>query len=297
MASIPHIKYIESLVLSKFSIDEIKEKLEEYNLEFNKKVVSIIIKTLRDEKPDYFDGQDPEPADPEWIRDVGVVEMYSHFTNHVVDEDSAPVDGAFKLINDPMMYRLITSMAIALMDDQDIELIVNGKFNMEYTSEDIKMFLKYFFNLDGWALKERQDYVEKVKDPQLSQYYKIALKKDKGYLMWKLGAAPELDYGKMMKDMVTDSYYNFKEQGDVKPELAQKWARVAIKLTDKIEKYNKEKKGDGAESFMDNFEFEIKSVASEKEEAGKEDIEDEIPHISDMQEDHPALDGGDEDDS
>lgn len=66
--TVPHIKYIEALVASKHSIDEIEEKLKEYNLAFDDKVkeaTSIIIKTLRQEKPDYFKPADPDPVDPD----------------------------------------------------------------------------------------------------------------------------------------------------------------------------------------------------------------------------------------
>lgn len=219
--------------------------------------------------------------------------MFAHLTGFSLPENKPSVEGAFQLLNDPMMYRLITSMAIALINDEDIELIVNGKFNMEYTASDVKMFLKYFFNLEDWTLRDRQRYVEKVEDPQLTRYYKIALKKDKNYLLWKLGAAPEQDFGKMMKDMLNDSYYNFKEQSDTKPELAQKWARIAVKIGDRIESYDKEVKGgsDGAD-FLANVEFKIKSVASNtkpKEENDDNAIEDDIPHIGDLEEEHPTL--------
>ena len=73
--------------------------------------------------------------------------MFCHFTGLQFPEKLDKVDGAFKLLNDPLMYRLITSMGLALITDEDIELIINGKFNMEYSAEDIKLFLKYFFNV------------------------------------------------------------------------------------------------------------------------------------------------------
>lgn len=60
----------------------------------------------------------------------------------------------------------------------------------------------------------------------------------------------------MLGDMITDSYYNFKEQSKVKPDVAQKWGALALRLADKIESINKEKQG--AKSFVDDFEFKIK---------------------------------------
>lgn len=271
---IPHIKYIESLVVAKKTIDEIVEALARYNLNLPEKALVIIIDTLRDEQPEYFKGK--EAADPEWIRKLGIAEMYTYLTNFSFPEPLPSPKNAFNIINDPLMYRLITSLALARITDEDIELVVNGKFNMEYTSEDINMFLKYFFNVSDWVLRDRQSYVKGITDSQLLPYYKIALKGDKDYLLWKLGAAPEKDFGSMLRDMVNDSYYNFKEQGKIAPEVAQKWAGLAIKLTDRIDSLEKEEK-DNAKNFLDNFEFKVKSnieVTSKPK----------IRHLSELQE-------------
>lgn len=145
--NIPHLKFIETLVISKFSVDKLIEKLEDYDQPIPEKAITIVYDTLRSQAPDYFSAKDPEPADPDWIRDHDLVEGFVYFTNHSFPENVPSLDGAIKILNDPLMYRLITSMALALITDEDIELIVNGKYNMEYSSDDVKMFLKYFFNV------------------------------------------------------------------------------------------------------------------------------------------------------
>lgn len=152
---------------------------------------------------------------------------------------------------------------------------------MEYEVEDVKMFLKYFFNVDDWTLRDRQNYVNGITDPNLLKFYKMALKGDKDYLLWKLGAAPEKDFGMMLKDMVHDSYYNFKEQSKVKPSVAQKWAGLAIKLTDRLDNLEKGDKKGGA-NFFENYEFKIKSdieISSRGVEKG------EVVHLKDLQPD------------
>jgi len=220
--AIPHLKFIETLVISKFSVDGLIQKLEDYDQPIPEKAITIVYDTLRSQVPDYFRPSDPDPADPDWIREHDVVEGYVYLTNNQFPENTPSLDGAIKILNDPLMYRLITSMALALITEEDIELIVNGKYNMEYSSDDVKMFLKYFFNVAEWTLKERQLYVKSINEPQLRKYYKIALKGDKQHLLWKLGVTPEKDFSDMLRDIAQDSYYNFKEQSKIRPDVAQR---------------------------------------------------------------------------
>ena len=138
------------------------------------------------------------------------------------------------------MYRLITSLAFAKITDEDIELIVNGKYNIQYSSDDIEQFLYYFFDVANWSLARKKEYVEQVSSPDLKKFYKLALKGNKDYLVWKLGAAPDKSFDQMLRDMMTDSYYNFKERSKADPELAQKWGGLAVKLTDRLERLEKE---------------------------------------------------------
>jgi len=255
---IPHIKYIESLVVSRKTLEQILEELEKYNLTIPDKAIAIIINTIKDSNPSYFDPVDPDPADPDWIEAMGIQEMFSHLTGFHINGDFISPKKAFQLISDPLMYRLVTALALARIDDQDIDMISNGKFNVEYAAEDIELFLKYFFNVSDWTLSERQQYVNNIEDPELNKYYKMALKGDKDYLLWKLGAAPEKDFGEMLRDMVNDSYYNFKEQSKIKPAVAQRWAGLAIKLTDRIDSLQKEDQKSAA-NFLENYEFKIKT--------------------------------------
>jgi hypothetical protein len=270
---IPHLKFIEALVVSKFTLDRIQEELEKYGLEYNKKAIAIVMNTLRDEMPDYFKGT--EPVNIDWIRDLGVLDMYAHLTHTNTPEKMHPVKNAFDLINDPLMFRLVTSMCVAGIDKEDIDLLESADFNRQYGVEDINIFIKYFFDMEDWTLKERQDYVRTIENTQLSKFYKIALKGDKPYLMWKLGATPEKDFGIMLKDVVNDSYFKFKEDSKIRPELAQKWATLLLRYHDRIQDHEKDKAERG-NKFIQNFEFKIKTIADIEE-------EDERPkHISDL---------------
>lgn len=69
----------------------------------------------------------------------------------------------------------------------------------------------------------------------------------------------------MLRDIAQDSYYNFKEQSKVRPDVAQRWANLTIKVTDRIDSIEKGRKA-GSENLLEDFEFKIKTYSAEKEE-------------------------------
>ena len=59
-------------------------------------------------------------------------------------------------------------------------------------------------------------------------------------MLWKLGPAPDKSFNGMLSDMMVDRYYNFKERSKVDPDTAQRWGALAVKLTDRLERLDKE---------------------------------------------------------
>ena len=211
--------------------------------------------------------------------------MFGYEFNTEVPTGTAGIQGAFEVINDPLMHRLITSMALAGITKEDIELIVNGKYNIHYSSEDIEEFLKYFFNVDKWTLSDKKEYVSQVEDQTLARFYTLALKGDKDYLLWKLGAAPDKSFNLMLRDMMVDSYYNFKERSKVDPDTAQRWGGLAVKLTDRLERL--EKDTDNKQDLIEAIQVQIETLVVNAE-SGKDNKKklsnglDEIKHISEV---------------
>ena len=60
--------------------------------------------------------------------------------------------------------------------------------------------------------------------------------------MWKLGAAPNKTFDSMLRDIMTDSYYNFKENSKINSDIAQKWGMLALKTIEKLERLDKDTK-------------------------------------------------------
>ena len=58
--------------------------------------------------------------------------------------------------------------------------------------------------------------------------------------MWKLGIAPDKSFNSMLQDMFSDSYYNFKEYLQRNPDTANKFGTLAIRISERLDKIEKE---------------------------------------------------------
>lgn len=58
-------------------------------------------------------------------------------------------------------------------------------------------------------------------DKNLRYFYNIALENDQNFLLWKLDLAPQKSYDAMLREMMNDSFYSFKELARKNPGDAQ----------------------------------------------------------------------------
>lgn len=240
---IPFIKFIEALVACKYPIDVIYDRVNQLGVTladmFPREAIAQVYAKLSSIAPEYFKNVAGVP-DPEWLRELGIIKLVAYELKLQISETTVGVQGAFEIIKDQNMYETMSALALAKVTDEDIELIVNGKYNIHYSHEDIKEFLRYFFNVEGWSLSQKKEYVNIVKDKRLVGLYNLALEGDKDYLIWKLGIAPDKSFDQMIKDMSTDAYYNFKEKMKREPEEAQKWGALMLRLSDKLDRLEKD---------------------------------------------------------
>jgi hypothetical protein len=263
MFKFPHTRYVTTLVAGKQSPEAILEDLKKVDLNFPLPGVQEIYEDLKSQQPDYFKSSKAS-IELAWLEEWDIKEMYGfRFDVYTSDTNTRDIEGAFKILNDPLMKRLVTSLAIANITTEDIELVVNGKYNIEYSHEHIRLFLKYFFDVQQYSFAEKKTLVEKVVDPDTKRFFTIALKGDKDYLLWKLGAAPDKSFDAMLRDMMSDSYYNFKERSRVDPDLAQRWGGLAVKLSDRIDRIAGEKTS--SEDFFEELEFKLEETRKEEQ--------------------------------
>lgn len=279
MNSLPYIKYIQTLLLGRVSYPHILKKLEDVNISLtSSNILELVERDLKMDYPGHYAKSKP-PMDIEILKDLDIVSMYGYVFDISFPEGYDGIKGSFKIQNDPQMHKLVTSLCMAKITPEDIDLIANGK-SSEYSSEDITQFVHYFFNVSDWTLREKETYIHNLPQEDLRRFYKIALKNDKDYLLWKLGAAPDKPFDEMLKEMAVDSYYNFKERTKYDPELAQRWGQLVVKLTEKLEKLDKDTRD--KKNMFDEIVF---SLSRDKEKSKKSNSRiKEIPHISHLKE-------------
>lgn len=235
---LPFLKYIQGLILSREPYESVISKIGRLSVPLSKDITEQMILdmygALAKSAGTYLTAMHELP-DIEMLRRFKVVKMVAKHFNLEIEEGFAGLEGANNIVYDKEMYLIVTALAMAKVTDEDIELIVNGKYNIHYSKDDIKEFLHYYFNISSWSLQEKKQYLNYITDPKLLKAYKLAIEGDKDYLLWKLGIAPEKSFDSMLHDMMTDSYYFFKEKAQDSPEEAQKWGALALKITDKIE--------------------------------------------------------------
>ncbi len=264
---LPFLKYIQSLiVVKKYTSEQVLEKIKALDValakDFPEEALKAVYQHLMKSNPKHFQPDVTEP-DIEWLRELDIEKLVCYELNLKSSTGIAGIPGALEMIKDINMYDTITSLAIAKIDDLDIELIVSGKFNIHYTADDIREFLHYFFNIDGWTLSEKKEYVSLVKIEALKKHYELALDGDKDYLIWKLGIAPDKSFDEMLRDMATDSYYNFKEMQKKNADVAQRWAGLSIKLSERVDKMEKE--AEDRKTIFESLEFILSGVDPTKD--------------------------------
>ena len=240
---IPFIKYVEALVACKYTIDVIYDRINSLGIPlsdiFSRDAIEEVYSVVSKTAPNYFKTPGALP-ESEWLRELNISKMVAHELKLQIPETTIGIEGALDIVHDTDMYLTMSSLALAKVDDEDIEMIVNAKYNIHYTAEDIQEFLHYFINVRDWGVSDKRAYVKIITDDKLKRMYDVAIAGDKDYLIWKLGIAPGRSFDQMLRDMSTDAYYLFKEKMRRSPDEAQKWGQLMLKLSDKLDKLQEE---------------------------------------------------------
>lgn len=251
MAKIPHFKYLQVLIAHRLSHGEVQKELEKALLPpIGVKEYKALWDDMYKTAAEYYD--DPESnalPDEQWLRDLDIIELYAYkydfplFTSQERNYINTIMPGTIEILNDPLMRRAIQALSIAgNVPVEDIELIINGKYDITYISDNFSMFLKYFFDIHNWTLAQKRDYVKNLHVSQniFKAIYMIALKHDKSFLLWKLGLAPDKSFDQMLRDIGNDCYYNFKEKQATDPDTALKWGTLMNKVIERLDKVEKD---------------------------------------------------------
>jgi hypothetical protein len=232
----PHKKFIQALLCERYGPDQVFEELSKWNLPFPAQDLQDIYMEIKPQQTAYFNHRRKE-IDRDFLDREGLHQMWAYQFKKSTDLDTNPIRGAFALLENVQLRILLYAMALAGTSAEDMELIVNGKFDINASSDDVDAFLYYFFNLTDFNYSEKVTLEDSfAKDVSTKRAFKLALKGDKNYMLWKLGAAPDKSFDQMLRDMLADSYYLFKEKVLTDPETATKFGSLAVKLADRLER-------------------------------------------------------------
>jgi hypothetical protein len=269
--SIPHLKFVKTLIAHKDDLNTINRELEKSLMP---PLGTQAFSTLRNEMyktyAEYFDDHNPKTEPPEsLLLDHDISELYAYRYKYGLSNVLSAqmvreaMPGAIQILDDPLMRRAMQALSISgNVPEEDIELIINGKYDITYISENFAMFIKYFFDIKSWTLAQKRDYVKTLHPSQkiFREAYAIALKGDKNYLLWKLGLAPDKSFDQMLRDMMVDCFYNFREQTGSNADAALKWGTLMAKISDRLDKMDKD--DDNKVSLYQNLTFELKQDES-----------------------------------
>ncbi len=232
----PHKKFIQAILCERYGPDQVYEELDKVNLPFPAQDLQDIYMEIKPQQAAYFNHRRKE-LDRDFLDKEGLHQMWAYYFEKPTDLDMNPIKGAFALLENLQLRVLLYAMALVGVAAEDMELIINGKFDINASSDDVDAFLYYFFNLKDFNYSEKAMLQDSfAKDVNTKRAFKLALKGDRNYMLWKLGAAPDKSFDQMLRDMLADSYYLFKEKARTEPDTATKFGALAVKLADRLER-------------------------------------------------------------
>ena len=252
---LPHKRFIQTLMVGKKLPEQIDRILNKYGLPVIADYTGISADIVKVD-PDFASGKE-DKISQEALKKLNIESMYGRMFSRAVDPDIAHLDTTFKMLDWQEIKVLLYACLVAGIHPEEIELIINEKFDINASPESVDAFIHYFFDLSDFTRKERYELEEKFAlDLTEKRSINHALKKDKDHMLWKLGVNPDRSYDSMLKEMFSDSFYLFKEKSKTQADMAIKFGTLAVRLSDRIDRVIQAE--DKSKSFFDEIDFNIK---------------------------------------
>jgi len=287
MHKLPYENLVKSMMFRKEQPHDIVVHLRELDLSIPTNIIDLckdLYSYLEKQYPDYFRYGRKNTPESDHLLSEGIYGLYHAHYDLPYDPELryqlTGYDGAIRILEDPKMRRAVQSMALARVTDEDIELMLNARYDLNYGPDDIIFYLQHFFNVKNWRTPHLKDLVDAEVDESFKSMYMLALKGDKGYLLWKLGLSPNRSYQEMLQDMMNDAFYLFKENsksGKADHDLAYKWSQVALKTAEKLERSEKEETD--SQQLFHSIEFNITAPNTPKAVISAEELGEDLPEF------------------
>jgi hypothetical protein len=274
--------YIQTLIIGGMTPQMVIDELTRLSLPIPTNEMPEIVDELRAAVPRFFSHK--EIPDEAIMEELGLAPMYYYRFNKFYSKSIDGCASALEMLQDPQIRKFVLALSMAGISLTDVELLINGRYSMNWESPDFQMYAKYFCNLENWTFADKDFFIEqKVKDQGLRQLLKnSALKGDRHYLVWKLGLGtdPQMSMEQIFTDMAGDAYFTFKENLKINLDTAQKFATLAIRLSDRLDQNDNKKRE--VSSFKDELVIKLaveKSSPNSESVIDKSEIELDIPQV------------------
>ncbi len=253
---LPHYKLVETLIVLRYNLKTLNAFLEKFNFRLiaSSDYSTISSKILTD-FPEIFKGDNDYLFRS--LQTLNITGMYAYLKNDtlLISHEDYSLDlykEAFNIWEDLTSSRPLRTMAMAKVSPEEAELYINQVPGKALSTEACEVFFNFFFNVFDWTLGDKKVYIEEEPDKTLKNLFKLALTKDKEYVIWKSGLSPNKSYTDMLDSMLTDAYFQYRDTPKVKTEDAKKWADIFLKVGDKLKDQQEvEGKGeDGAHKLL-----------------------------------------------
>jgi hypothetical protein len=281
---VPERKYIETLIVGRNNSSLIIDELQIHNIPIPVNDMKAIYENVVKSNPKYFQDE-TLPYEEEWIESLKISPMFYYRFKKPTEVSLAGCAGAFKILEDPKVTKYIHALLLNGVPKDDIELIINARYNIAYDTPDFEVYIHNFANYDNWTYQDKELFVASIQDPDQKKTYKKAISQDRSELIWELGLGsdPKASFEEMLKDMFTDSYFYFKKNLKYSTEDSHKFAALAVKLADRMDQMEDKKKEE-----MDIFkelQFKLQTESTKKSKSkeiiDRNDMDVEVPERSD----------------
>lgn len=235
---IPYIKYLFSLFLYLKDDDEaIRKNIISSNLPYNEKIIELsydrFINSLGEYSNSFINCLYLDFTNEEFSKILKQLNIINCFIFQVHSVST-------KISSDPLIKTHVECCLLNRIKYEDIICDISKIYKVDINEHEIIDFSTIFFDINEInSTNSWMEYVDTL--PVEEKNFKIKCKAGGAdYTRWALGAKVDLDALEITKDMITDSYFKFREASIDKSmnsvDSAIKWGGLATKLIDRAMK-------------------------------------------------------------
>jgi len=258
--SLAHEKYIKYLITQRKNFDEVNDILNTYSLptisQNDWETIYNEIFSLRIPKKikDYWLNKNlPQPKDYSSILKSFFIDLDDAHKN------SENFKLSFSILDNEESSKIAKAMIIKKLPSEDISALLNGKMNIGFNVESVKLYEKYFFNVRHFTRIEWKKYYSSLSDNQDKKFIIDCFQNNLEDLKIILGLHAKISYTDSLQLIHVMAMNKIKslsrDRNPLSDSGARKWVDVALKTGDRYEKYKSKTFTDFSKEVQMEFDY------------------------------------------